>query len=121
MIGKTFVIAEAGSNHNGEFDTAKKLIDVAKISGADAVKFQSFKADKLFSTRSKKVNNHDVFKLFKPMEVSNMWLKDVAAYCLERDIEFMCTPFDEDAVDFLYELGVKRIKGSGSLFCHRAR
>jgi sialic acid synthase SpsE len=47
------------------------------------------------------------------MEVSNMWLKDVAAYCLERDIEFMCTPFDEDAVDFLYELGVKRIKVSG--------
>lgn len=109
----TFVIAEAGSNHNGNFEIAKQLVDVAKNSGANAVKFQSFKADKLFSTKSQKVNGFDVFQLFKPLEVSNQWLKDLNSYCLEQNIEFMCTPFDEQAVDFLYDMGVKRLKVSG--------
>lgn len=113
MIDKTFVIAEAGSNHNGKIETAKELIKVAKESGANAVKFQSFKADKLFSTKSKKVNGYDVFKLFKPLEVENSWLRKVNDFCLEEEIEFMCTPFDEEAVDFLFDLGVKKIKISG--------
>tara|TARA_R100001126_G_scaffold38692_1_gene21463 strand:- start:5156 stop:6175 length:1020 start_codon:yes stop_codon:yes gene_type:complete len=113
LIEKTFVIAEAGSNHNGKMETARQLVKVAKDSGADAVKFQSFKADKLFSTKSKKVNGHDVFELFKPLEVSNSWLRQINDFCNEQEIEFMCTPFDEEAVDFLFDLGVKRIKISG--------
>ena len=113
MKNNTFVIAEAGSNHNGDFDIAKKLVNVAKDCGADAVKFQSFKAQKLFSTKSHNVNGFNVFKLFKPLEVTNQWLKDLKSYCSDQNIEFMCTPFDEQAVDFLYDIGVKRIKISG--------
>jgi len=108
-----FVIAEAGSNHNGDFELAKKLVQEAKKSKANAVKFQSFKADELFSTKSRKVNNFDVFDLFEPLEVSNSWLTDLNKYCNDVDIEFMCTPFDERSVDFLYDLGVKRLKVSG--------
>ena len=112
-MSKTFIIAEAGSNHNGDFELAKKLVRKAKDSKADAVKFQSFKADELFSTKSRKVNNFDVFDLFEPLEVSRSWLADLNKYCNDVDIEFMCTPFDERSVDFLYDLGVKRLKVSG--------
>ena len=62
---KTFIIAEAGANHNRDFNQALKLIDVAKESGADSVKFQTYTADKLFSTKSKTVNGFDVLDIFK--------------------------------------------------------
>ena len=112
-MSRTFVIAEAGSNHNQNFNQAISLVDVAVKSGADAVKFQTFTADKLFSTKSKKVNNLNVFDLFKPMELPREWQKDLFQYCNENNIEFMSTPFDEEAVDELYNLGVKRFKVSG--------
>ena len=110
---KTFVIAEAGSNHNGEFETAKKLIDVAVDAKADAVKFQSFRADKLFSTKAGKVNTFDVFELFRPRETPHSWNKELKLYCDDHNIEFMSTPFDEEAVDVLYNIGVKRFKVAG--------
>lgn len=112
-MNKTYVIAEAGSNHNGDFENAKKLIDAAVRSGSDAVKFQLFKAEKLFSTKSKRVNNFNVFELFKPFEITKTFLTDVAKYSFDSGIEFMCTPFDEEAVDFIYNLGVRRMKVSG--------
>ena len=65
---KTFIISEAGANHNRDFNQALKLIDVAKESGANAVKFQTYTADKLFSTKSKKVNGFDVLNMFKDNE-----------------------------------------------------
>lgn len=110
---KTLIIAEAGSNHNGDIDTAYKLIDAAVEAGADVVKFQNYEADKLFSTKSKRVNNHDVFKLFKPLEMPKSWQRKLFDYCEEKNIEFMSTPFHDQAVDELYELGVKRFKVSG--------
>ena len=110
---KTLIIAEAGSNHNGDIDTAYKLIDAAGEAGADVVKFQNYEADKLFSTKSKRVNNHDVFKLFKPLEMPKSWQRKLFDYCEEKNIEFMSTPFHDQAVDELYELGVKRFKVSG--------
>jgi len=113
MSNKTFIIAEAGSNHNGDFETAKKLIDVAIAAEANAVKFQSFRADKLFSTKAGKVNNFDVFELFRPRETPHAWNRDLKLYCDDQGIEFMSTPFDEEAVDLLYEIGVSRFKVAG--------
>ena len=110
---KTFVIAEAGSNHNGDFIKAKHLVDAALGAGATAVKFQSFKAEKLFSTKSHKVNSYDVFELFKPYEINSKFMQDLNLYCKDVGIEFMCTPFDEEAVDSLYKMGIKRYKVSG--------
>ena len=110
---QTLVIAEAGSNHNGDFATAMKLIDVASDSGANIVKFQSYTAEKLFTTKASLVNNHDVFGLFKPLEMPASWTKDLIQYCDSKNVEFMSTPFDDDAVDHLYNSGVKRFKVSG--------
>ena len=113
MEEKTFIIAEAGANHNRDYNQALKLIDVAKESGANAVKFQTYTADKLFSTKSKKVNGFDVLNMFKDIELPRTWQYDLKQYCDEKDIEFMSTPFDEEAVDELYKLGVKRFKIAG--------
>jgi sialic acid synthase SpsE len=112
-MNNTLVIAEAGSNHNGDMKTAIELIDAAVDAGANVVKFQNYTADKLFTTKAKKVNNHDVFELFKPLEMPESWLKDLMQYCESCNIEFMSTPFDDEAVDCLYKLGVKRFKVSG--------
>ena len=113
MEEKTFIIAEAGANHNRDYNQALKLIDVAKESGANAVKFQTYTADKLFSTKSKKVNGFDVLNMFKDIELPRTWQYDLKQYCDEKDIEFMSTPFDEEAVDELYKLGVKHFKIAG--------
>lgn len=113
-MNKTLIIAEAGANHNQDFETAKKLIDIASRSGSDICKFQTYTADKLFSSKSKKVNGYEgIHKIFKKMELPRTWQKDLKLYCEDRGIEFMSTPFDEDAVDELYNLGVKRFKISG--------
>jgi len=108
-----FVIAEIGSNHNQDINTAKKLIDLAVKAGANAVKFQTFSANKLFSTKSNIVNNVDALSLFKSLELDRNWHNDLFQYCGDNNIEFMSTPFDEDAVDELFGLGVKRFKVSG--------
>lgn len=109
----TFIIAEAGANHNRNFNQAKALIDVAKESGANACKFQTYTADKLFSTKSKKVNGFDVLNMFKGIELPRTWQYDLKQYCDEKNIEFMSTPFDEEAVDELHKLGIKRFKVAG--------
>ena len=108
-----FIIAEIGSNHNQDINTAKKLIDLAVKAGANAVKFQTFSANKLFSTKSNIVNNVDALSLFKSLELDRNWHNDLFQYCGDNNIEFMSTPFDEDAVDDLFDLGVKRFKVSG--------
>ena len=111
---KTFIIAEAGSNHNQNFKQALKLIDVAKESGADAVKFQTYSSETLYSKNTPDFAGYkDINKLIKGIELPREWQKELKQYCDEVDIEFMSTPFDEQAVDELVELGVKRLKISG--------
>jgi sialic acid synthase SpsE len=113
-MSKTFVIAEAGANHNKNFNQALSLIDVAIKSGADACKFQTYSADTLYSKNTpdfagyKNINN-----LIKEIELPREWQKDLKTYCDENGIEFMSTPFDEKAVDELVNLGVKRLKIAG--------
>jgi len=110
----TFVIAEAGSNHNKDFKQALKLIDVAKESGADAVKFQTYSSETLYSKNTPNFAGYkDINKLIKDIELPREWQKDLKQYCDEQNIEFMSTPFDERAVQELVNLGVKRLKIAG--------
>lgn len=111
---KAFVIAEAGSNHNGNFNQALKLIDAAVEAKCSAVKFQTFKAETLFSRYSPDYANYkNIVQIIRDNELPRDWQKDLKQYCDEKRIEFMSTPFDEEAVDQLVELGVKRLKIAG--------
>ena len=111
---RTFVIAEAGANHNRNFGQALALIDAAVEAGADAVKFQTYTAETLYSKHTADFYNYkNITQLIKDIELPREWQKDLKAYCDEVGIEFMSSPFDERAVDELVALGVKRIKIAG--------
>ncbi|MEI6285479.1 MAG: N-acetylneuraminate synthase family protein, partial [Bacillota bacterium] len=116
---KTFIIAEAGVNHNGSIELAKKLIDTAVYAGADAVKFQSFKAEKLVSRFAPKANyqlqttqiDETQFDMLKNLELSHEEHKILFNHCMEKGITFLSTPFDEESLDFLVnELDISIIK-----------
>ena len=104
-----FIIAEAGSNHDGKLEQAKKLIDIAKSAGADAVKFQTFKAEKLYSKKTPTMtylkkdkllkNKETVWDLIKKIEMPRKWIKILAEYCKKKKIIFLSTPFDLKAID----------------------
>ena len=111
---KTFIIAEAGANHNRDFEQAKALIDVAKESGADACKFQTYSSETLYSKNTQDFAGYkDINKLIKNIELPREWQSDLKLYCDEVGIEFMSTPFDELAVQQLVDIGVKRLKIAG--------
>lgn len=111
---KTLIIAEAGANHNQDLNIAKKLVDAAKRANCDVCKFQTYTAKKLFSSQASEINGYkNIHEIFKTMELPRAWQKDLKLYCDDQGIEFMSTPFDEEAVDQLYDLGVKRFKVSG--------
>jgi len=108
-----FIIAEAGVNHNGSVELAKKLIDVAVDSGVDAVKFQTFKAEKLVSKNAVKaeyqkinINNGDdsQFNMLKKLELDVDTHHELIEYCNTQNIMFLSTPFDLDSIDLLYDL-----------------
>ena len=106
----TFVIAEAGINHNGSLKIAKQLISKAKSSGADAIKFQTFKASDIASTGS------PFFKIFKKLELSDDDFKKLSVYAKNKNLIFLSTPFSFDAVDLLSRLRVPAFKiASGDL------
>jgi len=115
MKSKIFIIAEAGVNHNGKIEIAKKLIEKAKDSGADAVKFQTFKAEKGISRHAEKAayqkNNTSLdetqLDMVKKLELSFEQFRILKKYCDEIGIMFMSTPFDHDSIDFLDELGME--------------
>ena len=113
-MGKTFIIAEAGANHDRKIGQAFDLIDVAVESGADAVKFQTYSSETLYSKYTPDFAGYtDIPKLIKDIELPRNWQRTLKSYCEDMGIEFMSTPFDEKAVDELYELGVKRFKIAG--------
>jgi N,N'-diacetyllegionaminate synthase len=119
-----FIIAEAGVNHNGRVETAKQLIDVAVEAGADAVKFQTFKAEEVASLHAPKAAYQrettdaaeSQLEMLQKLELSLEAHRDLQTYCQERGVFFMSTPFDEGSVDLLDELGVPVFKiGSGEV------
>lgn len=111
---ETFIIAEAGSNHNRNFNQALALIDVAIEAGASACKFQTYSSETLYSKDTPNFAGYkNINQLIKDIELPREWQKDLKQYCDEKGIEFMSTPFDEQAVDELVALGVKRLKIAG--------
>ncbi|RUR12119.1 N-acetylneuraminate synthase [Legionella sp. km772] len=114
-----FIIAEAGVNHNGDVALAKELVHVAKEIGADAIKFQTFNAEKLVNKTAEKAHYQKTntgnfestqYEMLKSLELSiddHYLLNDLAQ---SIGIEFMSTGFDEESVNFLVDLGIKRIK-----------
>lgn len=102
--GKTFIIAEIGSNHNRSLALAKEMINMAAEAGADAAKFQIYSAATLYSARDDArlgYGGADVSKLIDSVETPRAWLPELAAYCREKGIVFFAAPFDMAAVDEL--------------------
>jgi N,N'-diacetyllegionaminate synthase len=113
-----FIIAEAGVNHNGSLKLAKDLIDAAALSGADAVKFQTFKAEKIVSKSAEKAEYQkkttdaleSQFDMIKKLELDLDVHKELIIYCQEKKITFLSTPFDHESIDLLNNLGLQIFK-----------
>jgi N-acetylneuraminate synthase len=118
---RTFVIAEAGVNHNGSIDLARRLVDVAADAGADAVKFQTFKAERLVTRAAAKAQYQmrttdaaeSQYEMIKALELDVAAHEELLAHALRRGIGFLSTPFDSESLAFLTRrLGIDTIKVS---------
>lgn len=113
---KVLIIAEVGVNHDGNIKTAKKMVDAAIKSGADAVKFQTFNAEELVTRdcktadHQKKSGMNNQFDLLKSEELTIDEFKELKNYCDKKNIEFISTPYDVKSVGVLDEMGVKQFK-----------
>ena len=113
-----FIIAEAGINHNGDVNLAKKLIDTAKDAGADAVKFQTFKAEEVVSKSAEKARyqkettgaDESQLGMIKKLELTEKDFKELFAHAQKKGVIFLSSPFDRISVDLLDELGVQAFK-----------
>lgn len=119
LIGKgepCFIIAEAGSNHDRNLAQAHQLIDIAADARADAVKFQTFTAPKIAASTRDKIAHIDIggakslYELYKKLELPREWQKELSLHANERGLVFLSTPFDNEAVDELDNLGVPAFK-----------
>lgn len=126
-MDSVFVIAEAGVNHNGDLAMALRLCDAARDAGADAVKFQTFRAEDLVvpgaptaGYQKKQTGEDDQFAMLRKLELSREQHERIRDHCNAIGIEFFSTPFSVQAVDMLVALGVKRIKMPSGELTHRA-
>jgi N-acetylneuraminate synthase/N,N'-diacetyllegionaminate synthase len=119
MNSKVIIIAEAGVNHNGDFENAKKLVLAAANAGADYVKFQTFRADKLVSKDAQKAgyqkanlkeDGDSQYDMLKKLEMSEAWHYELIKFANECGIKFLSTGFDEDSIDFLDSLNIDLFK-----------
>lgn len=118
MNGRCIIIAEAGVNHNGNLQMAKELIDVAADAGVDYIKFQTFKADKLAGVSApqadyQSMNNNSSdsqIEMLKKLELSFEDFEFLNEYAKTRHINFLSTPFDEDSIEFLSDIGMDYMK-----------
>lgn len=125
MKNHSYIIAEAGVNHNGSLDLAFRLVDAAVESRADAVKFQTYKTENLVTKKAKQARYQtknigeemSQFDMLKKLELSYKEFIQLKAYCDVKEIEFLSTPFDRESVDFLIdELKIATVKiSSGEL------
>jgi len=126
-VGKNhpaYIIAEAGVNHNGSLDLALDLVREAKKTGADCVKFQTFKAAQIVTPEAPKANyqlqvtdpGESQFEMLKKLELQTEDWQKIMAFCRELDIQFLSTPYNKEDADLLAELGVDAFKiASGQL------
>lgn len=111
---KVYIIAEAGVNHNGDLKLAHCLVDAAKAAGADAVKFQTFKAERLVSKTAQKAeyqkkttsSGESQFDMIKRLELSPESFRSIADHCRDIGIEFLSTAFDEESIILLHSIGM---------------
>ena len=117
-MSRVFIIAEAGVNHNGDISIAKKMIDVACEAGVDAIKFQTFKTEKLVCANTEKAEyqkkttekDESQAEMLKKLELSKEEHDELIQYCNDKRIMFLSTPFDEESIDLLVELNLPIIK-----------
>lgn len=118
-MNAVYIIAEAGVNHNGSLELAKKLVDVAAEAGADAVKFQTFKAEQIAGAFAPKADYQikntrtmeSQLDMLKKLELNHSQFIELSEYCSTKGIEFMSSPFDLDSIDFLVnDLRISRLK-----------
>lgn len=123
-MNKVYIIAEAGVNHNGRLDLALKLCDAAKEAGVDAVKFQTWKTEKIVTRSAAKAvyqeentgNEQSQYEMLKELELSYEDFDTINEYCKNIGIQFLSTPDEEDSLDFLCSLNLPFIKiGSGEV------
>ncbi len=115
---RTLIIAEAGVNHNGDPAMSLALVDAASAAGADVVKFQTFRADRLVTQAARKAEyqvrttggDESQLAMLRRLEMTTAMHEAVIARCAERGIEFLSTGFDEDSIDLLVGLGITRLK-----------
>lgn len=115
-----YIIAEIGVNHNGDMNLARCMIDEAARAGCDAVKFQTFKTERLVTGRAEKAqyqientgSEESQFEMLKRLELDSEQFAELKTHCECAGIEFLSTPFDEDSVDLLEGLGMTRYKVS---------
>ncbi len=105
---KTFIIAEIGSNHDRNLEQAIKMIDIAKSSGVDAVKFQIFKAENFYSRKD------PLYDIMKKNELPWEWLEGLHEYARKNKLIFLASPFDEESIALLCRIGVPAIKWASS-------
>lgn len=117
-MNPVFIIAEAGVNHNGSLENAKKLIDAAFKAGVDAVKFQTFKTENLVSRNTAKAEyqlkttdkNESQYEMLKNLELDKNAHKELIAYCKKKGLLFLSTPFDLDSIDLMNALDIPILK-----------
>ncbi|QNF33806.1 N-acetylneuraminate synthase [Adhaeribacter swui] len=118
-MNRTLIIAEAGVNHNGSIELAKKLIDAAVEAGVDYVKFQTFQAEKLVSKSARKAeyqaknindNDNSQFAMLKKLELDTKTHHLLIEYCRTKNIKFLSTAFDLESIDLLNDLGIDIFK-----------
>ncbi len=117
-MSKTFIIAEAGVNHNGSIELATRLIDIAVDAGADAIKFQTFKAENIISKHAPKADyqqettdkGESQLEMARKLELGEAEHKTLIEHCKEKGIMFMSAPFDLESIDLLSELGLEIMK-----------
>jgi N,N'-diacetyllegionaminate synthase len=118
MSGRVFIIAEAGVNHNGSIDRARELVQAAKVAGADAVKFQTFKAERVAQATAPKAayqleNTNPAesqIDMLRKLELPLDAHRELVELCVKSGLEFISTPYNEEDVEFLASLGVRTLK-----------
>lgn len=113
-FSNVLIIAEAGVNHNGSIDIAKKMIDIAVNAGVDLVKFQTFKAEMLVTKIAGKAyyqknhtkKNETQFEMIKKLELDRVDHIELLNYCKQKNIQFLSSPFDHESIDLLAELNI---------------
>lgn len=118
-MSRIFVIAEAGVNHNGSLEIAKEMIDVAAKAGADAVKFQTFKADTLvrkdagkaaYQQKNATDKQESQYEMLKKLELTKQMHQELIQCCADKGILFLSTPFDIDSIQILTDCGITIMK-----------